>query len=260
MRSARSVAGQEVVEFACGIPHLLKGGFSESVSTKVDVYSIRQPLGVVGIISPFNFPAMVPMWFFPIAIAAGNTVIVKPSEKDPSATNFIAELWAEAGLPAGVFNVVHGDKVAVDRLLDAPGRQVAVVRRVNPDRQVRVRDGHGTRQARAGARWRQEPHAGAARRRPRPRGGPGDQRRASALPGSAAWRSRRCSPSDTVGRPARSRRSRSGWPPCAPVTVARGSDMGPLVTAQHRDKVVGIRRAGRGRRRNPRGRRSRRRA
>jgi malonate-semialdehyde dehydrogenase (acetylating)/methylmalonate-semialdehyde dehydrogenase len=112
--------GQEVVEFACGIPHLLKGGFSESVSTRVDVYSIRQPLGVVGIISPFNFPAMVPMWFFPIAIAAGNAVIVKPSEKDPSAANFIAELWAEAGLPAGVFNVVHGDKVAVDRLLDHP--------------------------------------------------------------------------------------------------------------------------------------------
>ncbi len=112
--------GQEVVEFACGIPHLLKGGYSEGVSTKVDVYSIRQPLGVVGIISPFNFPAMVPMWFFPIAIAAGNTVIVKPSEKDPSASNWIAELWAEAGLPPGVFNVLHGDKVAVDALLDHP--------------------------------------------------------------------------------------------------------------------------------------------
>jgi malonate-semialdehyde dehydrogenase (acetylating)/methylmalonate-semialdehyde dehydrogenase len=112
--------GQEVVEFACGIPHLLKGGFSEAVSTRVDVYSIRQPLGVVGVISPFNFPAMVPMWFFPIAIAAGNAVILKPSEKDPSAANFVAELWAEAGLPAGVFNVVHGDKVAVDRLLDHP--------------------------------------------------------------------------------------------------------------------------------------------
>jgi malonate-semialdehyde dehydrogenase (acetylating)/methylmalonate-semialdehyde dehydrogenase len=109
--------GLEVVEFACGIPHLLKGGFSEGVSTGVDVYSIRQPLGVVGIISPFNFPAMVPMWFFPVAIAAGNTVVLKPSEKDPSAANWIAALWAEAGLPAGVFNVVHGDKVAVDSLL-----------------------------------------------------------------------------------------------------------------------------------------------
>jgi malonate-semialdehyde dehydrogenase (acetylating)/methylmalonate-semialdehyde dehydrogenase len=112
--------GLEVVEFACGIPHLLKGGFSEGVSTRVDVYSLRQPLGVVGIISPFNFPAMVPMWFFPVAIAAGNTVVFKPSEKDPSAANWMAELWAEAGLPPGVFNVVHGDREAVDALLEHP--------------------------------------------------------------------------------------------------------------------------------------------
>jgi malonate-semialdehyde dehydrogenase (acetylating)/methylmalonate-semialdehyde dehydrogenase len=110
----------ESVEFACGIPQLLKGEYSENASTRVDVYSIRQPLGVVGIISPFNFPAMVPLWFAPNAIACGNTVILKPSEKDPSAANFVAELWAEAGLPAGVFNVVHGDKVAVDRILDHP--------------------------------------------------------------------------------------------------------------------------------------------
>ena len=109
--------GQEVVEFACGIAHLLKGGMTENASTNVDVASIRQPLGVVGVISPFNFPAMVPMWFFPIAIAAGNTVVLKPSEKDPSAALWIAELWAEAGLPAGVFNVLQGDKVAVDELL-----------------------------------------------------------------------------------------------------------------------------------------------
>jgi len=112
--------GLEVVEFACGIPHLLKGAFSEGVSTQVDVYSIRQPLGVVAIISPFNFPAMVPCWFFPLAIAAGNTVILKPSEKDPSAANWLGALWAESGLPAGVFNVVHGDKVAVDGLLTHP--------------------------------------------------------------------------------------------------------------------------------------------
>jgi malonate-semialdehyde dehydrogenase (acetylating)/methylmalonate-semialdehyde dehydrogenase len=109
--------GLEVVEFACGIPHLLKGGFSEEVSNGVDVYSIRQPLGPVAIISPFNFPAMVPMWFFPIAIACGNTVVLKPSEKDPSAAMFLAELWKEAGLPDGVFNVVHGDKEVVDALL-----------------------------------------------------------------------------------------------------------------------------------------------
>jgi len=112
--------GLEVVEFACGIPHLLKGAYSESVSTGIDSYSIRQPLGVAAIISPFNFPAMVPMWFFPIAIGAGNTVVIKPSEKDPSSTNFVAALWKEAGLPDGVFNVVHGDKVAVDALIDHP--------------------------------------------------------------------------------------------------------------------------------------------
>jgi malonate-semialdehyde dehydrogenase (acetylating)/methylmalonate-semialdehyde dehydrogenase len=112
--------GQEVVEFACGIPHLLKGGFTENASTKVDIYSIRQPLGPVGIISPFNFPAMVPMWFFPIAIAAGNTVVLKPSEKDPSASLWMAELWAEAGLPPGVFNVLQGDKTVVDEMLTNP--------------------------------------------------------------------------------------------------------------------------------------------
>ena len=112
--------GQEVVEFACGMPHLLKGSMSENASTGVDVHSVRQPLGVVGIISPFNFPAMVPMWFFPIAIAAGNTVILKPSEKVPTAALWMAELWKEAGLPDGVFNVVHGDKESVDALLTHP--------------------------------------------------------------------------------------------------------------------------------------------
>jgi malonate-semialdehyde dehydrogenase (acetylating)/methylmalonate-semialdehyde dehydrogenase len=112
--------GLEVVEFACGMPHLLKGAASEQISTGVDIRSKRQPLGVVGIISPFNFPAMVPMWFYPIAIAAGNTVVVKPSEKDPSAVIWTAELWKEAGLPDGVFTVLQGDKVAVDALLDSP--------------------------------------------------------------------------------------------------------------------------------------------
>ncbi|HEX9554796.1 MAG TPA: CoA-acylating methylmalonate-semialdehyde dehydrogenase [Streptosporangiaceae bacterium] len=112
--------GLEVVEFACGIPHLLKGAFSENVSSGVDAYSIRQPLGVVAGITPFNFPAMVPMWMFPIAIAAGNTFVLKPSEKDPSASIRIAELLAEAGLPDGVFNVVQGAKDAVDALLTHP--------------------------------------------------------------------------------------------------------------------------------------------
>ncbi|MFI5062074.1 MAG: aldehyde dehydrogenase family protein, partial [Actinomycetales bacterium] len=115
--------GQEVVELATGFPHLLKGAYSENVSTGVDVYTLRQPLGVVGVISPFNFPVMVPMWFFPIAIAAGNAVIVKPSEKDPSASLWMARLWKEAGLPDGVFTVLQGDKVAVDGLLTNPAVQ-----------------------------------------------------------------------------------------------------------------------------------------
>jgi malonate-semialdehyde dehydrogenase (acetylating) / methylmalonate-semialdehyde dehydrogenase len=112
--------GLEVVEFACGLAHLLKGEISENVSTEVDSYSLRQPVGVVAGITPFNFPAMVPMWMYPLAIACGNTFVLKPSERDPSVTNFTAELLAKAGLPEGVFNVVHGDKVAVDRLLEHP--------------------------------------------------------------------------------------------------------------------------------------------
>ena len=109
--------GQEVVEYACGITSHLRGHFSEQVSTGYDIHSVRQPIGVAAIISPFNFPAMVPMWFFPIAIAAGNAVVVKPSEKNPSAALWLAKLWKEAGLPDGVFTVVNGDKVAVDALL-----------------------------------------------------------------------------------------------------------------------------------------------
>ena len=112
--------GLEVVEFACGIPQLLKGEFSENVSSGVDSYSLRQPLGVVAGVTPFNFPVMVPMWMFPIAIAAGNSFVLKPSERDPSPALRLAELWQEAGLPKGVFNVVQGDRVAVDRLLEHP--------------------------------------------------------------------------------------------------------------------------------------------
>src|SRR4051812_48066913 len=112
--------GLENLEFATGIPHLMKGGYSEQVSGGIDVYQIRQPLGVVAGITPFNFPAMVPMWMFGNAIACGNCFILKPSEKDPSASLFIAQLLAEAGVPDGVFSVVHGDKVAVDRILSNP--------------------------------------------------------------------------------------------------------------------------------------------
>lgn len=115
--------GQDVVEFACGLPQLLKGEFSENVSTEVDSYSMRQPLGVVAGITPFNFPVMVPLWMYPVAIACGNAFILKPSEKDPSAANFMAQLLHRAGLPDGVFTVVHGDRGAVDALLVHPGIQ-----------------------------------------------------------------------------------------------------------------------------------------
>jgi len=114
------IRGLEVVEFACGIPQLLKGEFTEQIGTGIDSYSVRQPLGVCAGITPFNFPVMVPMWMFPISIACGNTFVLKPSERDPSASVYLANLLKEAGLPDGVFNVVHGDKVAVDTLLNDP--------------------------------------------------------------------------------------------------------------------------------------------
>jgi malonate-semialdehyde dehydrogenase (acetylating) / methylmalonate-semialdehyde dehydrogenase len=114
------IRGQEVVEYACGLPQLLKGEYSDQVSTDIDAYSFRQPLGVCAGITPFNFPIMVPMWMHPMAIATGNTFVLKPSERDPSVSELVAELYAEAGLPDGVFNVLHGDKVAVDALLDHP--------------------------------------------------------------------------------------------------------------------------------------------
>lgn len=112
--------GIEVIDFACGIPGLLKGEFSRNVGPGIDTYSQRQPLGVCAGITPFNFPAMVPMWMFPMAVATGNTFILKPSERDPSAVNFMVELFHKAGFPAGVLNLVHGDKEAVDALLHNP--------------------------------------------------------------------------------------------------------------------------------------------
>jgi malonate-semialdehyde dehydrogenase (acetylating)/methylmalonate-semialdehyde dehydrogenase len=130
--------GLEVVEFACGIPHLIKGEFSENVSAGVDSYSIRQPLGVVAGITPFNFPIMVPMWMYPIAIAAGNAFVLKPSEKDPSASMMMAELWRDAGLPAGVFSVVHGDRVRGRSATRAPRRCRRELRRFDADRAPRL--------------------------------------------------------------------------------------------------------------------------
>ena len=229
--------GQEVVEFACGIPHLVRGGFTENASTGVDVHSVRQPLGPVAIISPFNFPAMVPMWFFPIAIATGNTVVLKPSEKVPSAALWLARLWAEAGLPAGVFNVLNGDKVAVDGLLTHPDvKSVSFVGSTPIARYVyETGTSHGKRvQALGGAKNHMVvlPDADldlAA-----------DQA-VNAGYGSAGERCMAISAVVAVGDIAddlvdriaeRTAELRTG-------DGRRGCDMGPLVTAQARDRVVG---------------------
>lgn len=229
--------GQEVVEFACGIPHLLKGSYTENASTDVDVHSVRQALGPVAIISPFNFPAMVPMWFFPIAIGAGNTVVIKPSEKDPSAVNWIAELWKEAGLPDGVFNVLHGDKVAVDSLLTHPDiKAVSFVGSTPIAKYVyETATSHGKRvQALGGAKNHMivlpdadlDLAADAA---------------VNAAFGSAGERCMAVSALLAVGDVAdelvakieeRAYSLRTG-------DGLRGCDMGPLITGQHRDKVAG---------------------
>jgi malonate-semialdehyde dehydrogenase (acetylating) / methylmalonate-semialdehyde dehydrogenase len=234
--------GIEVVEFACGIPALLKGGFSEGVSTQIDVTSIRQPVGVCAVITPFNFPAMVPLWFAPIAVACGNTVVLKPSEKDPSAAVLLAECWAEAGLPDGVFNVVQGDAVAVNRLLTHPDvRAVSFVGSTPVARHVyETGTQSGKRvQALGGAKNHMvvlpdadlDAAADAA---------------VSAGFGSAGERCMAVSVvvavdpvgDDLVGRiTERMAGLRTG-------DGRRGCDMGPLVTAAHRDRVTGYVAAG----------------
>ncbi|MFA9430185.1 CoA-acylating methylmalonate-semialdehyde dehydrogenase [Egicoccus sp. AB-alg2] len=235
--------GLEVVEFACGIPQLLKGGYSENVSTGVDSWSLRQPLGVVVGITPFNFPAMVPMWMFPVAIACGNTFVLKPSEKDPSVSLRVAELWREAGLPDGVFNVVHGDREAVDALLQHP--DVAAVSFVGSTPIARhvftTATQHGKRvQALGGAKNHMvvlpdadiELAADAA---------------VAAAYGSAGERCMAISAVVAVGDvgdrlvPAIAKRM-------AGLRVGPGTDptseMGPLVTLEHRDRVAGYVAAG----------------
>ena len=227
--------GLEVVEFATGMANLLKGSYSESVSTSIDVYSIKQPLGVVGIISPFNFPAMVPMWFFPIAIAAGNTVVLKPSEKNPSAAIWIAEKLKEAGLPDGVFNVLQGDKVAVDSLLKHPDVQAISFVGSTPIAQYVYETGtaHGKRvQALGGAKNHMLvlPDAGL------------DLVADSAINAGFGSAGERCMAISVV----------VAVEPIADELVAkiasrmqdlkvgdgrRNCDMGPLITAEHRDKV-----------------------
>ena len=158
------IRGMEVVEFACGGPHLLKGEISENVGTNVDSHSLRQALGVVAGITPFNFPVMVPMWMFPVAIACGNTFILKPSERDPSASLMLADLFKEAGLPDGVFNVVNGDKVAVDRLLEHPDIEAVSFVGSTPIARYVYSTGaeHGKRGP--GVGWSEEPHGRHARR------------------------------------------------------------------------------------------------
>ena len=234
--------GLEVVEFACGVPHLLKGGHTENAATNVDVYSIRQPVGVTAVISPFNFPAMVPLWFVPLSIACGNTVVLKPSERDPSAALLIAELWAQAGLPEGVFNVVQGDKVAVNALLTHEGvDSVSFVGSTPIARHVyETASAHGKRvQALGGAKNHMvvlpdadlDAAADAA---------------VNAGFGSAGERCMAISvvvAVEPVADELVSRiRDRIGE-----LTVGdgrRGCDMGPLVTAAHRDRVAGYIEAG----------------
>jgi malonate-semialdehyde dehydrogenase (acetylating)/methylmalonate-semialdehyde dehydrogenase len=156
--------GIEVVEFAAGAPHLLKGEFSDDAGAGIDVHSMRQPLGVVAGITPFNFPAMIPLWKSGPALAAGNAFILKPSERDPSVPLRLAELYSEAGVPDGVFNVVNGDKEAVDALLE--DERVQAIGFVHSDRPVHLRNGGGPRQAGAVLRRRQEPHGDHAGRGP----------------------------------------------------------------------------------------------
>ncbi|WP_443742753.1 CoA-acylating methylmalonate-semialdehyde dehydrogenase [Streptomyces spirodelae] len=228
--------GQEVVEFACGMPHLLKGAFSENASSEVDVHSVRQPLGVVGIIAPFNFPAMVPMWFFPVAIAAGNTVVLKPSEKAPSAALWLAELWAEAGLPPGVFNVLQGDKAAVDTLLSH--RSVKAVSFVGSTPVARHVYATGT------ANGKRVQALGGAKNHAVVLPDADLDQAADAMVnagfGSAGERCMAISAVVAVGAVAdelvakiaeRARGIRTG-------DGTRGCDMGPLVTAAHRDRVA----------------------
>ena len=169
--------GLEVVEFACGIPHLLKGEYTEGAGPGIDLYSVRQPLGVVAGITPFNFPAMIPLWKCAPAIACGNAFILKPSERDPSVPMRIAELFLKAGLPEGVLNVVNGDKEAVDTLLTDP--RVKAIGFVGSSDIARIHlfDRLRARKARAVLRRRQEPHDRDAGRRHRPGGRCADRRR-----------------------------------------------------------------------------------
>ena len=230
--------GQEVVEFACGIPHLLKGSFSPSVSTGMDSYDQRQPLGVVAGITPFNFPAMVPLWMMPMALACGNTFILKPSERDPSAANLLHDLWREAGLPDGVLNVVHGGKAAVDAILDHPG--IAAVSFVGS---TPIADYVYTRGSAAGKRVQA---LGGAKNHLVVMPDADLDQAADALMGagygSAGERCMAVSVAVPVGEKTADALIAKLKPRVQSLKVGPASDayaeMGPLVTAAHRDKVV----------------------
>jgi malonate-semialdehyde dehydrogenase (acetylating)/methylmalonate-semialdehyde dehydrogenase len=230
--------GLEVIEFACNIAHLLKGDYSEQVSTSVDTYTIRQPLGVVAGITPFNFPAMVPMWMYPLAIACGNTFVLKPSEKDPSCSQLAAEMLAEAGLPDGVFNVVHGDKVAVDALLESP--DVSAVSFVGSTPIARYIYETGTRNGK-----RVQALGGAKNHMVVLPDADMDLAADSAVSagyGSAGERCMAVSVIVTVGDAADKlvpkMQERMAALKVAP-GLEEGAEMGPLVTREHRDKVAG---------------------
>ena len=231
--------GLEVVEFACGIPSLLKGDYSDQVSTDVDTFSFREPLGVVAGITPFNFPAMVPMWMFPVAIACGNTFVLKPSERDPSASLLIAEMWQQAGLPDGVFNVVHGDKVAVDTILDSP--DVAAVSFVGSTPIARYIHERGT------ANGKRVQALGGAKNHaiilPDADMDFAADHLAAAAFGSAGERCMAISAAVAVGD-AGDRIVRAVNDRARAVTVGSGrdeaSEMGPVVTRQAQERIVGL--------------------
>jgi malonate-semialdehyde dehydrogenase (acetylating) / methylmalonate-semialdehyde dehydrogenase len=229
--------GLENIEFACGIPNLLKGGFSEQASRGVDVYQIRQPLGVVAGITPFNFPAMVPMWMFPNAIACGNTFILKPSERDPSVSLLLADLFQRAGLPDGVFNVVQGDKTAVDRLLEHP--VVKAISFVGSTPIARHIYETGTRNGK-----RVQALGGAKNHMlvlPDADIGMAADAAVSAAYGSAGERCMAISVAVAVGSAAdpliAAIRDRMAKLKIGP-GLEEGNDMGPLITREHRDRVA----------------------
>ena len=231
--------GIENVEYACAAPEILKGEYSRNVGPNIDAWSDFQPIGVVAGITPFNFPAMVPLWMYPLAIACGNTFILKPSERDPSSTLLIAELFHEAGLPKGVLNVVHGDKEAVDGLLQAPEVKAISFVGSTPHRRIHLCRGHQARQARAGPGRREEPCGADARRRPRQRRQRADGCRLRLL--------RRALHGDLGGgmrrRPGGRRADRQLVPQIKALKIGAGTscglDMGPLVTAAAQAKVTG---------------------